>query len=159
MRCGEQQCSERDTDQPAKKTLDDVVEKKSEYEFLDDGRNRYSEDDNEDPLIDRSRLAEGFDDVLPARTASKEPLRKDVGPQDQWIGEEQQDGTCAEGAKEGDAGKTAQRRNIKPSKLEKCGDKQHYKNQKQEVTEQRARVQFDRGMGNRRANVEQQKSD
>ena len=159
MRCGEQQCSERDANQPAKKTFNDVVEKKSKYEFLNDGCDRYSEDDNEDSLIDGPRLAERFDDVLPARTAAKEPLRQDVGPQDQWIREEQQNSTYAEGAKERGTGKTAQRGNIKPPKLEKCGDKQDYKNQKQEISQQRARVQFDRGMGNRRADVEQQKSD
>src|SRR3954453_16327743 len=107
MRRGEQNRSERETDYAAKKTFDHIIEEKTKDEFLDDGSDCYRENDDDDSLVNGSRFAERLDDILPARTPSKESLRNDVGPQNEWIAEEQEDGASAEGAKKRDSGKTA----------------------------------------------------
>jgi hypothetical protein len=107
VRRGEQQGAEHDTNQAAKIAFDYIVEEKSKQKFLNYWSDRYCEDNDHDSLLDRARAAEKLDDILPARTASKKPLRNDVSPQNQWISEHQQNCSSAQHAEKGDSGKTS----------------------------------------------------
>ena len=80
VRRGEQQRAERDANQAAKIAFDYIVEEKPKQKFLNYRSDRYCEDNDHDSLLDRPRAAEKLDHVLPARAASEEPLRNDVGP-------------------------------------------------------------------------------
>ena len=67
------------SEKSAEITFDDPIEEKPEKKLLNHWSNGYRKHDYHDPLFDRLRAAEEFDDVLLAGTAAEKALCKRAG--------------------------------------------------------------------------------
>src|SRR5437867_11308104 len=107
--CCKQQRAECDAQKTAEIMLEYTVNKKSKKKLLNHRGDRYGENNDHHPLLERARSAEKLDDVLLARPAPEKPLRNGIRQQDQWICNKQQDRSCAQGPGITDSEKSANR--------------------------------------------------
>src|SRR6266545_5292628 len=157
VRCGKQQRAECDAQKTAEITLEYTVNKKSKKKLLNHRGDRYRENNDHHPLLDRARSAEKLDDVLLARAAPEKPLRNGIRQQDQWIRKKQQDRSGAQGPGKTYSEKPAQRADVESAKMKECHYEEHDESGEKEISQKIARAELDRGLRNCCADIQQKK--
>src|SRR2546421_148839 len=74
MRGSEERGVKEQTDDDAKITAKDAINKKAKDKFLRHWRDDHRQNDNHHSLLNRLRAVEKIDNLLPARTAAEEAL-------------------------------------------------------------------------------------
>ena len=105
VRRGEEQSVRCDAGNAAEIAFENAVKKKSKNKFFNHRRDCHRENDDHDPLFDRTRRAEELDDILLARTAPKPALRNGLRKCKQRIRSQQQNCSHADGPEKTDSEK------------------------------------------------------
>src|SRR6476661_6344319 len=105
--CSEKERADQDSSNFPEITSHHAVHEESKNEFLGYGRQRHSQDYDQDSLFERAGLTEHFDDRLLVRHPLEHPLANNVGQKNQRIGSENQYRAGDGRAEKSNFGKTA----------------------------------------------------